>query len=215
MKIAIVAATELELDLCRDYVHNQTRKNVYEPIVSGIGMAETVFNLTKYYIESKPDLIIQIGFCGSVSHERKIGEVFYISEEQIFDLGKLENNKFTPLQEMVFFVKNKIVQDTIFRPKIPSLSSLKTLKKTIGITSNSAHADSFFVKYLNENFPSALESMEGAALFMVCQNLNIECLQLRAVSNYVDLPEKQNWNIKIAQKNLFESFKIIIDELEN
>jgi futalosine hydrolase len=47
-----------------------------------------------------------------------------------------------------------------------------------------------------------IESMEGAAFFYACRQLNVPCLQIRAVSNYVEKRNRDNWHIGLAIKNL-------------
>ena len=44
--------------------------------------------------------------------------------------------------------------------------------------------------------------MEGAAVFRVCNDFNIPCMQIRSVSNFVGERNKKNWNIDLAVKNL-------------
>jgi futalosine hydrolase len=44
--------------------------------------------------------------------------------------------------------------------------------------------------------------MEGAAFFYVCRQLNVPCIQIRAVSNYVEKRNRDAWNIPLAIKNL-------------
>jgi futalosine hydrolase len=55
--------------------------------------------------------------------------------------------------------------------------------------------------------------MEGAAVFMVCQHFNIQCIQVRSVSNYVESRNKNNWNIPLAVKNLSIELDQIISDL--
>jgi futalosine hydrolase len=44
--------------------------------------------------------------------------------------------------------------------------------------------------------------MEGAAFFYACQQVNARCIQIRAVSNYVEKRNRDNWQIGLAIKNL-------------
>ena len=48
----------------------------------------------------------------------------------------------------------------------------------------------------------AVESMEGAAFFYACHQLKVPCVQIRAVSNYVEKRNRDNWEIGLAVKNL-------------
>jgi len=46
------------------------------------------------------------------------------------------------------------------------------------------------------------ESMEGAAFFYACKQAGVPCLQIRAVSNYVEKRNRDAWQIGLAIKNL-------------
>ena len=58
-----------------------------------------------------------------------------------------------------------------------------------------------------------IETMEGAAFFMTCQRFNVECIQLRSISNYVEKRNKSNWDIPKAIKNLNIELKNILNNL--
>lgn len=51
-----------------------------------------------------------------------------------------------------------------------------------------------------------IENMEGASLFAVCDALDIEFCQIRAISNYVGDPF-EDWNIEMAVENLTNTLK--------
>ena len=53
-----------------------------------------------------------------------------------------------------------------------------------------------------ERLNPQLESMEGAAFFYACEEYKLPCLQIRAVSNYVEKRNRANWDIPLAIKNL-------------
>jgi futalosine hydrolase len=55
--------------------------------------------------------------------------------------------------------------------------------------------------------------MEGAAVFYVCNWLGVDCLQIRAVSNYVEPRETAYWNIPLALEKLSESVLGILKKL--
>jgi futalosine hydrolase len=65
------------------------------------------------------------------------------------------------------------------------------------------------VKRLNPH----VESMEGAAFFYACMIEKIPCAQIRAVSNFIEKRNRDNWNIALAIKNLNETAIEIINNL--
>ena len=58
-----------------------------------------------------------------------------------------------------------------------------------------------------------IESMEGAAVFYVCNWLGIPCYQVRAVSNFVEPRDSSKWNIPLALENLKEALLNVLKKL--
>jgi futalosine hydrolase len=59
---------------------------------------------------------------------------------------------------------------------------------------------------ISERYHPDIETMEGAAFFYVCSRENIPFLAIRAVSNKVELRNREKWNIPLAINNLSEKF---------
>ena len=57
MKILIVAATTKEI--------NENNLIDYDVLITGVGMVNTVFSLTKYLHNHTPDIIINVGISGA------------------------------------------------------------------------------------------------------------------------------------------------------
>jgi futalosine hydrolase len=57
--------------------------------------------------------------------------------------------------------------------------------------------------------------MEGAAFFYACRQFNIPCLQIRAVSNYVEKRNRDNWDIPLAIKNLNNFAIELVNRISN
>jgi futalosine hydrolase len=55
--------------------------------------------------------------------------------------------------------------------------------------------------------------MEGAAVFKVCNEFFIPCIQIRAISNKVEKRNKENWNMPLAIRNLNNQVAKIIMKL--
>ena len=55
--------------------------------------------------------------------------------------------------------------------------------------------------------------MEGAAVFKVCNEFSVPCIQIRAISNNVEKRNKENWNMPLAIRNLNKQVAKIIMEL--
>ena len=64
------------------------------------------------------------------------------------------------------------------------------------------HGNDDSIANIVERLNPQLESMEGAAFFYACRELKGPCIQIRAVSNYVEKRNRDNWQIGLAIKNL-------------
>ena len=67
---------------------------------------------------------------------------------------------------------------------------------------NTVHGNMASIEKVIKKYKPEIESMEGAAFFYVCEKENIPSIQLRAISNYVERRNKDNWNIPLALQNL-------------
>lgn len=215
MNILIISATQNEILKTIHHFKYITKNNFnIEFLETGIGQLHSCFNLTKKLQTSSYDIVIQAGICGSVSKTVLLGEVVHITEEEIIDIGATSHSGFIPLGKLEFALNSSSVQETKFIPN-NSLNTniIKNMPKGYGITSNIAHGDLFWINYLTENYPFAFESMEGATSFFVCNNFNTPVIQIRAVSNYVEIRDTSKWEIKKSIDNLNQYLIDIIHEI--
>jgi len=205
MKILVVAATQNEI--------NETRLNfksipTIEFLVTGVGMTLTAYELTKYMCKQHFDLIINAGIAGSFHPELKIGQVTAVEYDFFAELGAENNNDFIPFSEMnlmgVYDFQNR------------SLITSKTyhgLKKVKAATINKVHGNENSIQDFLSIHPVDIESMEGAAVAMVCEKENIPYIQLRSISNYVTKRDLSKWNIPLAITNLNQILSLILNEI--
>ena len=81
---------------------------------------------------------------------------------------------------------------------------LEKIKKVRGISVNTCHGNEASIKKFTSRLRVETESMEGAAFLWACNQIKVKCVQLRAVSNYVEKRDKSKWEIASAVKNLNE-----------
>ena len=96
MKIALVAATWQEIAPIQDYLAERLylkNHHQFSLWVTGVGLVNTTYNLTKKIAVEKPDMAIQAGIGGSF-HPLVIcpGRVVAVKEEIMGDLGVMEAN---------------------------------------------------------------------------------------------------------------------------
>ena len=83
------------------------------------------------------------------------------------------------------------------------------------ITSDTIHGNQESIDRLNAIFSPDVESMEGAAVFYVAKQIGIPFLQVRAISNYVEVRDTSKWQIEKALIALSKTISIIVDNRSN
>lgn len=192
MKILIVAATDFELE--------KDQFSAHEILITGVGILETTLELTKKLALNSYDLVINAGIAGSFDKKIKIGDVVEVTEDILSELGYEENETFFEFKS--FSIPNKFTVD-----------SKTDLIKVKSITVNTVSGNTTKVEKIKNRLNPDIETMEGAAVFRVCNDFNIPCMQIRSVSNFVGERNKKDWNIDLAIKNLNISLNKIIMSL--
>jgi futalosine hydrolase len=219
MKILIVSATKLEvaplldqMEASRHFGTNQMscmyKKLEIDFLITGVGMVTTAYYTGKV-LNDTYDLAFNLGICGSFNKNLEIGSVVNIYEDCFSELGAEDGEAFLSLEDLKLEGLTKISNT-----KYGALNQvMELLPKVTGITVNTAHGNETSIEKVFQKFHPYVESMEGAAFMFVCENEQIPYMQIRAVSNFVELRNKDNWNIPLAIKNLNNKVVEILDSL--
>ena len=193
MKILIVSATEAE----GFRVAGSGFRVALESIITGVGMTNTALQLGKYFgAGNKPDLAINLGLAGSFFKDIRIKQVVNVTSDHFSELGAEDGDDFLPIDALE-------LGKAAITPQIPFKNAvIDKLPIVHGITVNTVHGEEKSIERVFERYHPFVETMEGAAFFMACNEFNIPCVQLRAISNYVERRDKSKWDIPGALKNL-------------
>ena len=164
MQVLIVSATKDELTI-----------PVKHHLVGGIGMVSTAISVTKALASERYDLVVNIGIAGSFTPSLKIGDVVEVYEDFISELGAQDGHRFLTPNDMGLLIENKV-----------NMPPQTAYTKVRGITVNTVHGDDLSIVKIVNRLQPQIESMEGAACMMACRHSNVPCVQLRAISNYVE-----------------------------
>jgi len=197
MRILIVAATFFEVESLKLNVESGTLN--FEPstlnfLITGAGMVPTAFALGQHLASNNYDLAINLGIAGSFDKSIALGDVVEIIEDSFAELGAEDDEDFITIDKLGF-------GESSFRATYP-LAAEFNLKKANAITVNTVHGNDASIKKLSTRVNAQIESMEGAAFFYACKQADLPCLQIRAVSNYVEKRNRDAWQIGLAIKNL-------------
>ena len=210
-KILIVVASKIEIEPLLKmlvFVEKKTnnlssynyRNKKIDILITGIGSTETAYHLTKTLISEKYDFCINAGICGSFKNKLKIGEVVNIIQDEFADVGIADKHDFFTLFDMNFIEKDEFPFKNSVLVNEKSINF--NIKKVKAITVNSTSGNIEQIEKRIKKFNPDTESMEGATFFYICKSENIQSLQIRAVSNYIEERNKNNWNIELAVNNL-------------
>jgi futalosine hydrolase len=223
MQILLVAATKFEIDSTLLKYINKLNKSVHNKgqhkvmvLTTGVGIAATIITLQKYLLlNTKPDLVINMGIAGSYSKKLKLGSVVNICSDSFADFGVFEKNKITSMAELGF-TKTKHL---IFKAQKTDLQFKNSVvKKIIPVTNNtvtSIFTSKGATKILQNKYAADTENMESAAV-AYCANLyNVNYLCIRSISNYCGERDKLKWQIQLAINNLNKELINIIISYTN
>ena len=211
-KVYLFAATQFEiLPTLQHLEENFKKKSFFEysidglsifPVVTGIGSMLTALAMTRTNKVTEADMIINAGVAGSYNPEIKIGSVVEVVEDRFADLGVEEaDGQFTDVFEMELMNKDQFP----FENGIIKNEGQTNYQRVSAITVNKVNGTQASIARMNKKYSPEIETMEGAAFLYTAKIMDIKSLQLRAISNFVEPRNKDNWDLEKAIKSLNEA----------
>ena len=212
MRLLLCAATHFEIEATISFLnHHPEFKNKIDVLTTGIGLTAATYQLTRRILSERPRFVLQAGICGSLDHYLSHGDIVVVENENIGDMGVMEQEGFLSLFTLGHLQLN---EPPWTNGKLSNnISILKKTGLTIvdGVTINEITTNRERINFYKEKIKANIETMEGAALHYVCLSEKIPFLQLRSVSNYVGERDKNKWAVREAIANLnIELQKILI-----
>lgn len=199
MKILVVAATSAELSgLSASFElpeANFVPSEKFDLLITGVGMTATAFSLGQH-LSAKYDLVVNFGIAGCYDRNIELGSIVNVIDDEFSELGAEDKNEFLTIDTLGFGKSRYLAT---YSGSSPSVSRLM---RANGITVNKVHGNLESISAIVERLNPVTESMEGAAVFYCCDLLNIPCIQIRSISNYVEERNRDNWKIGLAVKQL-------------
>ncbi|MFZ6750873.1 hypothetical protein [Undibacterium sp. Ren11W] len=178
MKITVLFPTKTEASLFHD--------DDVTCIVSGVGLTATAVATLRAIQQQQPDVLILAGIAGMYPHAPfKIGDVVLVESEVEGDLGFFTPAGFVHLAHLPLdmdFERRHILHCL----HLPQKAGFPLARST---SLNAAMAPFIATGELD------IENMEGAAFFHVCQQENQRFIELRAISNLVQIGDDQ-WDMQ-------------------
>ncbi len=219
MRIAVVTATELEMQPIRAYLSERLylrRHHRFDLWVSGVGIMHTTHALSGLFSGEKPDIAIQAGVGGGF-HPLKhpIGTCVAVGSEVQGDLGVVEaGGIWKDLPDMGLMDANlaPYTGGRLINPH-KDLLGRSGLPVVNGVTVNQVSTTPEMISMMAHQLAADVESMEGAAFHYVCLQAGIPFLQLRGLSNLVGDRDKSRWQMTSALNTVRDALFLTIDRI--
>jgi futalosine hydrolase len=200
MKILLVAATRAEIEPFLTHFsfsdvlpYEKTIRNYQiKVLITGAGMVPTAFSLGKALSEEHFELAINAGIAGSFSPNLKPGDICLVKEDVFVELGAEDGDDFLSMEIL------GLGRSAYKAKPSPYFTKPKNLREVKAITVNKVHGNDLSILKTIANFNPEIESMEGAAFFYSCEQSNTPCIQIRAISNFVERRNREKWKIELA-----------------
>ena len=199
MRILVVAATDPEVSaLVRKLGRvRQQRERLAEYVcadravhvlITGVGMVATAAWCSRELSESRYDLALDVGLCGSFDMSLVPGTVVHVVSDCLPELGAEDGDRFVSLEELGLEdrLDARFGCAELRNPAPPKNGVLERLPKAKGITVNTVHGHERSIAAVVERLHPQVESMEGAAFMYACLMHGVPFAQIRAVSNVVE-----------------------------
>jgi futalosine hydrolase len=198
VKTLVVAATMDEVRSIFEHfklpISSFAEGSDFDILITGVGMTATAFALGKT-LSSAYTQVLNLGIAGAFDKKISLGSLVYISRDIFSELGAEDKMDFITIDELGFGTSTmdciKLAND-----------QLDQLFQGTGITVNTVHGNAQSIGKVTARLNPTVESMEGAAVMYACLQAGLPCIQVRAISNYVEERNKESWKIGLAIKSL-------------
>ncbi len=209
MNILLVAATEAEIALSTEYMDANGKRisdrafelhgHTVTLCITGVGMTATAYAVTRALLTGKYDLALQAGVGGSFDRAIPLGSVVFITTDRFGDLGAEDKGNYIDIFDLGLTDQDKFPFSggILATPSHPVHEKI-TLPRVSALTVNTVTGYAPTIDRLRALYGCQTESMEGAAFHYVCLCEGVPFVQLRAISNYVEPRNRENWQMKKA-----------------
>lgn len=226
MKILLVSATAIEIQpflgtLSKAQIINQHLSSYFyhdieiDVLITGVGMVFTTFYVGTQLNNKKYDLAINAGVAGAIDYNLQLGEVMQVVQDYFYELGAEDGANWLSIADLGLLSNNDLpyTANGLINQNVPNIPLINSLKPVKAHTVNKVHGNLQNIIAMQQRSNAQIESMEGAAFLFCCLKLDVPCLQLRSISNYVEVRNKANWKMKEAVLSLNEALGQLLKQL--
>lgn len=171
-------------------------------LVTGVGAVPSAYFTTRF--AEQYQFVINLGIAGSYNSSYPIGSIVCVKEDAFGDYGIDDRGTFRSLFEnRLIDEREKPFQGNILvNPYLKNEFIPKDVPMVKGITLATASGSNEKINQIKNRWNPDIETMEGAAVFYVCNMLEIPFICIRAISNMVEPRDRSKWEINRAVDSL-------------
>jgi futalosine hydrolase len=214
-KNLLVAATSAEINGICGHIEPYsvtTINNHWDVIVTGVGMVATVFHLTNALHKNTYSQIINVGLAGAINRDLSLVQVVNVVSDEFAFWGAENKGEFLSVFDLNLHSENERPFENKVIAPLQTNINLEGIQKVNGLTVQTVTGSATSIDLLLKTYKADVESMEGAAVFYVANQFEIPAAQIRAISNYVEPRNRDNWKIKEALDALNYAVLPLIDK---
>ncbi|HLU17206.1 MAG TPA: futalosine hydrolase [Edaphocola sp.] len=172
-------------------------------LISGVGMLETCFHLQKQLLSNDYDFVIQVGVAGLYpGAQLPLASLVWVRTDNVADLGAIDADGIFLSSASIGLSGGQLLGPSP-EPPLKWQKHFSALQHVCGSSVNCLLGQPNFKTHLPpHDYPAVVESMEGAALHLVCERMGIPYAQIRSISNMVEPRDKSKWKMKEAIQEL-------------
>ncbi|MBL9099679.1 MAG: futalosine hydrolase [Myxococcales bacterium] len=168
--------------------------------VIGVGKAAASLRTCELLLKSRPPWLLLVGVCGAYPGGPAVGELCVVGEDRLADEGvELAGGAFMGIAGMGLGDEGPFRGDV---ERSRAIAARLGCGIVAGATVSACSGCDERSRALAGRSGAQVETMEGAAVLLVCQHLGVPAVQLRCVSNRTGERAAAGWDLRGAVERL-------------
>ena len=175
----------------------------------GVGKVAATLGLSLLLADRKPEAVVAFGVCGAYPAEHgpggravQVGDLCVVGSDVLADEGVQDEWGFRDLGAMGFGDRGPFAADAELVQALARQLGVPIVK---GATVSTCSANDAASKAIATRCDAQVETMEGAAIGLVCGHFGVPWVQLRCVSNRTGDRSLAGWDLQRAVTRLHEA----------
>ncbi|MBC8069293.1 MAG: futalosine hydrolase [Deltaproteobacteria bacterium] len=204
MRVLWVHATAVEVSAVR-WGHA-------EHLQVGVGKSSAAYELGAALVADAVDLVVAVGVAGlhrGADTRLAVGAIAIVSSERFADEGVATPSGFLDLTELGLGASTPMSADVAW---LEDAVGYVVAPLLAGATVSTCSGTDALADERWRRTQAPLETMEGAAIAMVCQRMGVPWIGVRAISNFTGDRDRGQWDLGGAVSALGEAITPLVEQ---